>query len=607
MSRSQRKDRPRRGKPNLADQARKAVSEGEGRKSFYASYFTPAAIRETLESVIIALVAAFLLRAFVVEAFVIPTGSMAPTLMGRHKDVTCAKCGYSYRVNASPEMDEQERPTGLGVISGTCPMCRFTMDLSTENTLKKSFPSYSGDRILAGRANYELGNPRRWDVVVFEFPLNASVNYIKRLAGLPDETLRIQYGDVWIKPEGAAEFALCRKPPGKILAMMQPVYDNDYVLPEMVRKGWPMRWTSAEGGWKASDDLKSFSINGTAAGEAWLEYEHAVPGYEDWAFRVGLLPVPPQPPRAQLVSDFTAYDTNVNWRVGSPGGGFGQPLPRAFPEGFGQQPNAPALGLNWVGDLVVEFEADVKGESGQLAVELVKGGHPFLCELDLKQGTAELTIPGRQGARPKSTTGIRGPGKHTVRLANVDQQLLLWIDGRLATFDGPTTYEMEEVNTTVPNREDLRPVRIGSQGAGMEVRHLKVLRDIYYIAVKARTEDAPPRVMCDFDPSAPDYPYTTLSQDRVARFFSSEAQWGVFGERRSVQFELGKDEFFMLGDNSAESKDSRLWGESQHYVSRDLLIGQGLVVYWPHSWHRIPGTPIPFPFFPNFSRMGRIR
>ena len=32
------------------------------------------------------------------EAFVIPTGSMAPTLMGRHKEVVCPSCGYTYAI-----------------------------------------------------------------------------------------------------------------------------------------------------------------------------------------------------------------------------------------------------------------------------------------------------------------------------------------------------------------------------------------------------------------------------------------------------------------------------------------------------------------------------
>src|SRR6266516_2495426 len=63
-------------------------------------------VRETVESVVIAFVLAFLFRTFEAEAFVIPTGSMAPTLQGRHKDVDCPQCGYHYRVSASEEESE---------------------------------------------------------------------------------------------------------------------------------------------------------------------------------------------------------------------------------------------------------------------------------------------------------------------------------------------------------------------------------------------------------------------------------------------------------------------------------------------------------------------
>src|SRR5439155_1572925 len=48
--------------------------------------------RETIESIVVAFVLAFLFRTFEAEAFVIPTGSMAPTLYGQHRDITCEKC-----------------------------------------------------------------------------------------------------------------------------------------------------------------------------------------------------------------------------------------------------------------------------------------------------------------------------------------------------------------------------------------------------------------------------------------------------------------------------------------------------------------------------------
>src|SRR5690348_15306792 len=64
-------------------------------------------VRETIESVVIAFVLAFLFRTFEAEAFVIPTGSMAPTLMGQHKDIECSECKFPYRVNASREEGQQ--------------------------------------------------------------------------------------------------------------------------------------------------------------------------------------------------------------------------------------------------------------------------------------------------------------------------------------------------------------------------------------------------------------------------------------------------------------------------------------------------------------------
>ncbi|MGO9108634.1 MAG: S26 family signal peptidase [Thermoguttaceae bacterium] len=92
---------------------------------------SPAAIRETVELVIIAFVLAFLFRTFEAEAFVMPTGSMAPTLMGKHKDLECPMCHYRYQVSAS---DRPNSDVATRVYHATCPMCRFTADLAPQKT-----------------------------------------------------------------------------------------------------------------------------------------------------------------------------------------------------------------------------------------------------------------------------------------------------------------------------------------------------------------------------------------------------------------------------------------------------------------------------------------
>src|SRR5215471_11466060 len=57
--------------------------------------------REVVETVVFVVVLVLLLKTFIAEAFVIPTGSMATTLLGYQKVVTCPKCGFEFPVNCS--------------------------------------------------------------------------------------------------------------------------------------------------------------------------------------------------------------------------------------------------------------------------------------------------------------------------------------------------------------------------------------------------------------------------------------------------------------------------------------------------------------------------
>ena len=66
-------------------------------------FFNDYGTRETIESILIAIVLAMLFRTFQAEAFIIPTGSMAPGLQGQHIDVVCDKCKFQYRTGATEE------------------------------------------------------------------------------------------------------------------------------------------------------------------------------------------------------------------------------------------------------------------------------------------------------------------------------------------------------------------------------------------------------------------------------------------------------------------------------------------------------------------------
>jgi hypothetical protein len=106
-----------------------------------------------------------------------------------------------------------------------------------------------------------------------------------------------------------------------------------------------------------------------------------------------------------------------------------------------------------------------------------------------------------------------------------------------------------------------------------------------------------------------DLQYNGSRLDYIARVFSDPQSWAtttLFDTRRGdVQFVLGPDDFFPMGDNSPQSQDARVWTgrfpDAPPFVRRDLLTGKALLIYWPHAWRR------PIPFLPNFRRMGLIR
>ena len=59
---------------------------------------------------------------------------------------------------------------------------------------KSAFPNFDGDRILVTKLAYDISDVKRWDVIVFKYPSDGNHNYIKRLIGLPGETVILQDG-----------------------------------------------------------------------------------------------------------------------------------------------------------------------------------------------------------------------------------------------------------------------------------------------------------------------------------------------------------------------------------------------------------------------------
>ena len=572
-----------------AKKSSKNVAILEAKKEQVASK-APHAARETVESIVVAVILAFLFRAFIAEAFVIPTGSMAPTLQGRHMDVRCDKCGYPYRTGASTENTDSSQ--FCPVSRTTCPMCRYAMEL--RKSTNPNHESFSGDRIIVSKFAYLLGQPKRFEVIVFKYPGNAKQNYIKRLIGLPGETIRIRHGDILVRRGDEGAFSIARKPPHKMLAMLQPVHDTNYRCPDLEQVGWPSHWQPVAAGagvpsWSASRDGGGYDIRG-GKGESWLRYHHVPPWPRDWvAIQQGQRPARLDGFQGQLITDYYEYNDYVLE---------GDPYRSRSEE---------TQGSCWVGDLALECDLEVQGAEGEILLDLVEGGTHYECRIDVASGRARLSMhggtgvftdgQGRREVRPVAQTAVRGPGRYRIRYANVDDEVLLWVNNRLACFDGPTTYAAPENVVPMWSRGDpgdLAPLGVGSCGASLHVRRLRVLRDIYYLAIKSNEQ--------------PEYSMP-FSSGEIQQIMATPAMWSetsLFASRRTVDFALDQDEFFPLGDNSPQSKDARLWSQGTRTpasVHRTLLIGKAVLIYWPHPWR----GPLGLPLVPNLARMGLIR
>ncbi len=60
---------------------------------------------------------------------------------------------------------------------------------------------HDGDRIVVDHFAYMLGTVKRGDVVVLKYPLDPSLDYIKRIIGLPGDEITIENGRVWVNDE----------------------------------------------------------------------------------------------------------------------------------------------------------------------------------------------------------------------------------------------------------------------------------------------------------------------------------------------------------------------------------------------------------------------
>jgi signal peptidase I len=514
--------------------------------------------REVFETIVFVVVLVLMLKLFVAEAFVIPTGSMASTLWGDQVKVECPECGYTFPVSASPGQTGQHAVPN----EATCQNCGHAF------TVQNARDWSSGDRVLVAKYSYHVKDPQRFDVPVFRYPelpysdteLSA-MNYIKRLIGLPGETIAIYKGDLYRtksltypdrrrpeRPEDAwhlrwpdpipqgwdesgirpihdrrlyyyvpsrdytytcdpdavklfeeGGFEPIRKSPSEILAVRRLVFDLD-LAPKSLTGALKTRWNfgNEDGtGWAEAE--KGFKHTGEGTG--WIRYWHAQPGWSRGS-------TPRQPVE---ISDDLGY-------------------------------NSPAHGTYWVPDLIVECRAEFAAESDKVTLELTKAGDRFRAEFD----GGECRLYRITEAKPKEPallatqkSGIKS-GRYDLRFANVDSRLTVWVDGKALSFGAGADYPPPaRDNFDKTSLDTNEPARIAATG-NVTIMKLQLWRDVYYTP----------------------------------------------GEHQSGNVEthyVQPGHYFMMGDNSASSADGRTWG----LVPERLMLGRAVVIYWPLSRVRV--------------------
>ena len=559
----------------------------------------PKSGRESVESFVVVFVT-FLIWSLEAEGFVIPTGSMAPTLMGRHKEIVCSQCGYTYTVNAGGEVEPTGRGTSteLRVVSGTCENCRF------ESAVGDS-PSYTGDRIyvmkdglslpfLSGAARVKL---KRWDVAVFKLPEEPEVRYIKRLVGMPNEVIRIDGGDLWVQADHTTGFERLLRSLDHQQAMQLTVYDDSHRAAALANDPRWLRWVAASASQWSQPARGTYAPDRNTSEWTELRYRHIVPGPAHWqAIRTGK-PLP-TPPVTTLITDYYSYNTDVSMHD--------QSHPRMAARAWFQP--------HWVGDLTLSLRLTTREPAGKIRLELIEAGVSHRCEIDLKNGEAQL-FRGDVPLGEAASTGITRAGTYDLAFANVDGRLTLWVDGRLPFGTGPT-YD-SRLEPPIPTAADLEPARIAAVGASIEIDRLILRRDVYYTLEPAESDYS------NLDGSA------RVESSALLELLSDPARFPKLTRYPARDYPIGPGRYMMLGDNSPWSRDARAWGSSDQIdpdlpgqgwdntgrqsweVPEALLIGKAFCVYWPHPkqvWPRLRFTAdTRLPILPYIERMRWIR
>jgi|GEM_PF-690349 len=427
----------------------------------------PATLHRLIRTIAGFIILFLTLRLLALEPFGVPTGSMAPTLIGNHREGPCPRCGHLVRIG-----DPGPGDRGGVFEDAHCPNCsQAKIDLSASRDI-------SGDRLLVDKNIFNLRNPRRWEVAVFRCPVDDSKPYVKRVVGLPGEEITIQDGDVYANGE------LLRKGLAEVRETRLPFFDLSYAPPQT----WAKRWL-------------------------------VEPPNEDPRLP---LPQPAVAPESRTVDASILHDGAVHLDASSPektialtyrhtnvNEGDRETEVRAWNSYNG--PPRRASRTQPVRDFALTCDVQViSGDDGLFSCRLYDGADSVTLDLTVgakPPGLASLMREKHGGLASIRDRGLLPGQTYHLEFSFFDRRVAVALNGRplFEPIDLPPVSKRDDVR---------RPLQLGARACNVIVKNLKLYHDI---------------------------PYTHGGQTDI------------------TSWKLGPREYFVLGDNTSNSQDSREW------------------------------------------------
>ena len=466
--------------------------------------------RRFSEGLLSAVLAALVLREFVLEPFRIPSSSMEPALVGHENFGDRVFCGKRlYRLF----FGEPKRWQVLVFVKDwKAPPRLFLLTCIAMGAVM------AGWGYARSRGTFNLGLcvilAAGWFAFRARFP---EQNYIKRAVGLPEETLQIRTGDIFING------SIARKPPHVQRECWHEFHRSRMRAPKL-------DWAAEGKELSFAHDPESGKAHLYSPGRALLRYAGRPTNLylkerRRWE-RCRFCGVEWKTVRStsRLRARCPNCSMEFDLRVG-PG--------ERYPEDASQE--VPLADLR--------LRARVEVVSGAIVAVLGRGKDEFLLTLSRK---GEATLSGPHGVKAKANVGgFDGP--HEISFWHADMAVGLEVDG-VEVFSSP--YKAPQ-----PRKPPEGSAGIGCEGGEIVLEALALDRDVYYLEA------------------------------------------GVPPERRDgwPTIVLGREEYFFLGDNSARSNDSRLWGKdlagpggtTWKCKKRGDIVGKAMFIFWPPSRARL--------------------